>query len=537
MSKTKKQNFTRNVMILMISQIIVKFLGLFYRLYLTNKEGFGDVGNAIYSSGFQIYVLLLTISSVGVPNAISKLISERLSRNNVKNAVKVFKISLVLFSIIGFTCSLLLFFGADIIANKILIIPESKLTIQVLSPSIFFVSVISVFRGYFNGRANMKPTARSQTIEQLSKTVLTIIIVEFLSIIYVNNSNRTIYMAAGANLATTFGTIISLFIIFRFYRNDKLIVNKNIKTKSESIKNIVLKILQVSIPITFSVILGTINKNIDSITVVRLLKSFLTENEAKIQYGILSGKVDTLVTLPMALNIALSTSLVPNISASIAKNNIQDVKKKISYSLLITNIIGLPCMVGMIIFATPILNLLFPNASSGSFVLQISAIGMYIILVNQTITSILQGLGKQNIPVISLSIGVLVKIIINIVLIPINPKYFILGGTVGASVGTILCYLVSLIINFSYLRKTVKIKFYLANQYFKPIISSIIMAYISLNSFHYLKFIFSEKISTILSILIAIIVYGLCVFLIFSKKKSRKFNKKQKLKTVDTLRV
>ena len=207
MKKKKKQGFTQGVIILLASQIFIKILGLFYRLYLTNKEGFGDSGNAIYSSGFQIYAILLTLSSVGVPNAISNLISEKLSIGDIKNANRIFKVAFCLFAFIGFMCSVILFLGAEYIANKILQIPEAKLTLQVLAPSVFFVSSMSVMRGYFNANGDMKPMATSQTIEQISKTLFTIIIVEYIDI-YININNKTMVMDTIQVFHTMVNTLI-----------------------------------------------------------------------------------------------------------------------------------------------------------------------------------------------------------------------------------------------------------------------------------------------------------------------------------------
>lgn len=127
---------------------------------------------------------------------------------------------------------------------------------------------------------------------------------------------------------------------------------------------------------SMTAILGTINKNIDSMTVVRGLKSFLSEEQAKIQYGILSGKVDTLVTLPMSLNMAFATALVPSISSSKAIGDIETIRKRVSFSMLISMLIGMPCMIIMILFAKQILELLFPNATSGAFIYQISCLGI-----------------------------------------------------------------------------------------------------------------------------------------------------------------
>ena len=170
----KKDGFMKGVMALMFSQVLIKMLGLISKIYLTNKEGFGDKGNAIYSSGFQIYALLLTFSSTGVPNAIAKLVSERVAIGDNKGAHRIFKIAFFTFAFFGLIGTILLFVGAETIATKWLEIPEAKYCLVMLSPSIFFVSITSVLRGYFNGRQNLSVTAKSQTIEQIFKTVFTI---------------------------------------------------------------------------------------------------------------------------------------------------------------------------------------------------------------------------------------------------------------------------------------------------------------------------------------------------------------------------
>ena len=150
MSKIKKEGFMQGVLALMCSQVIIKILGLIYSMYLTNRKGFGDNGNAIYMSGYQIYAMLLTLSSIGVPNAISKLVSEKLAVGDRKGADRIFKIAFVTFAFIGFCGTLFLFVGANVIANVWLQIPEAEYTLMTLSPAIFFVSISSVIRGYFN---------------------------------------------------------------------------------------------------------------------------------------------------------------------------------------------------------------------------------------------------------------------------------------------------------------------------------------------------------------------------------------------------
>ena len=193
--KLKKESFMGGVLVLMISHILIKILGLIYRVYLTNKQGFGDTGNAIYSSGFQIYALLLTFSSVGILNAIAKLVSEKLAIGDNKGAYRIFKIAISIFGLLGFLGTVILFSNAKLISNVYLGIPEAEMTIIALAPSAFIVSILAVFRGYFNGRERIKVTANSQSLEQVLKTIFTFAIVEIFSYVSKNNTSM---MVAGA---------------------------------------------------------------------------------------------------------------------------------------------------------------------------------------------------------------------------------------------------------------------------------------------------------------------------------------------------
>lgn len=531
--KIKKQGFIQGIISLIFSQVIIKILGLAYKLYLTNKEGFGDAGNAIYSSGFQIYGLLLTLSSIGVPNAVAKMVSEKLSIGDNKGANRVFKISLFTFSIIGFCSSLILFFCAKVISNTWLQIPEAEATLICLSPSIFFVSIISVIRGYFNGRQDMKATANSQSLEQLLKTILTIILVE---IVYFYNNKNTRLMAAGANLATTFATIGSFFYLYKYYLIRKKEINFEIKSSISKHKrtrflSVIKNIIVVTIPMSLTSILISINKNVDSITVVRGLKNFLSESDSKIQYGILSGKIDALISLPLSFNLAFATALVPAVAGAVSNNNKNEVIKKISFSLLITILMGMPSTVGIFLFAKPILNLLFPNANSGELIFQIASISIIFTALSQTVNAALQGLGKIYVPAIALSIGVIFKIILNIVLVPISPDVFVLGGIRGAAFATVICHIIAFIISFLVLRKTINLKIDKYRFFIKPGIATCIMGFCSRYGYNLLQSIINVKMATIVSIIIAIIIYifAIIILKIFNKNEILRFSLATKL--------
>ncbi len=515
--KIKKESFMQGVLALMVSQVLIKFLGFAYKWYLTNKEGFGDEGNAIYSAGYQIYALLLSISSIGVPNAVSKLVAERLSVGDSKGAHRIFKIAFATFGVIGLVGTLLLLLGAKRI-SLMMGIPEAEMTLVALSPSIFFVSIMSVIRGFFNGRSKIKVTANSQTLEQVFKTVFTIIVVE---IVAVFSGVNTALMAAGANLATTMATVASFMYLYTYYkihRREKIetevISTKKSKVMSKPILEIVKNILWVSIPISLSSILVSINKNIDSFTVVNLLKNFLPEMEAKAQYGILSGKVETLTSLPLSFNVAFATALVPAISAARAKGELNKGVKRISFSLLTTIIIVLPCVVGMVVFAEPILKLLFPNASSGAWIMQVCVLATIFTAMEQTINGALQGLGKVMVPATALTIGVIAKLIVNLILVPIPTDICPLGGAAGAAFATDVCHIIAFSIVFTVLRKTVDLKLSFSKMVLKPIIASVMMAIVSYGVYILLNSIISQNLATIVALVVAVITYALSVIVL-----------------------
>ena len=503
----KKETFMQGVVTIMFSQIAIKLLGLIYTLYLTNREGFGDAGNAIYASGYQIYALLLTISSIGVPNAISKLVSERLALGDHKGANRIFKIALATFGIIGAIGTMLLLFGAHTIAYNWIQIPEAELTLIALSPAIFFVSISSVFRGYFNGRRSLKITARAQTLEQIFKTVLTIAAVEIVAYV---TSTSTAMMAAGANVATTIATFSSFAYLFIYYRVRRREIGNEIENsvnyKYQNVKTIVKNILMVSIPLTLSSIMSSFNKNIDSFTVKRILSTYMDSNLATRLYGILAGKVDTITNLPLAINIAFATALVPAISALKAQNDKATTTKRVSFSLLTSMLIGLPCVAGLIIFAQPILNLLYPNANQGAVLLQFIAIGTLFSILDQTINGALQGLGKVMVPAMALGTGCIVKLILNVILLRIPDL-----NVYGAAIGSIACHAVAFTIVFNVLKKHVQLKLPFKKFVFKPLIATTIMGICSYTLFTILNGIKMGNKATIISIIFAIIIYLISV--------------------------
>ncbi len=527
------------VIVLMLSQVIIKIVGLIYKLYLTNKDGFGDKGNAIYGSAFQIYALFLTISSIGVPNAVSKLVSSKVAIGDNKEAYRIFKIAFAMFGILGFLGSSILFFGANYIANEYLQIPEAEITILALAPSVFLVSIASVLRGYFNGRENLSVTANSQSLEQIFKTIFTVFIVEEIASI---SSNNTLLMAGGATLGTTLATLFSLIYLYKYFIKRKENVweevNSSKKHKKDNVISVIKGILVVSIPISLCSLFSATNKTIDALTIVRILKDIIGEEQATLEYGILSGKVDTLITLPFSFNIAIATALVPTIAGAIARKENNTVKRRIKFSMLATILIGLPCTIYMCIFSRQILEILFPNASSGANMLSIASLSIIFVVLSQTINGALQGLGKVNITVIAFACGSIVKLILNLLLIP---KI----GINGASISSLISHITSFFICFITLRKSLDISFESKKFLIKPVISNIIMIVISYFTWKKLYLIIPHKILFIFCLFIGIITYVISIIVLKNLSKEeifmipygQKIYKKRKNKTLKRSKI
>ena len=212
-------SFMKNVIILMCSEILVKVLGMIYKLVITNMEGFGNTGAGYYASGYQIYALLLTLSSIGIPSVISKLVSERLAIGDKTGAQRIFKIALKFFATLGLIFSILLYFGAEFIANNILNVPDTVYVMRVLAPAIVFVSISAVLKGYFAGQQNMKPTSVAQTLEQFLNCVLSI------TFVYACIGKDAYIMAAAGNLSTTLAIMITFVYLINYYKRNKLEIN------------------------------------------------------------------------------------------------------------------------------------------------------------------------------------------------------------------------------------------------------------------------------------------------------------------------
>ena len=501
----KKQTFMNGVFVIMGSQILIKLLGFIYRIVQTNIPQFADVGNSYYSSGYQVYTFILAIATMGIPNTISKLVSEKITVGDKRGAHKIFKTAFLVFVSIAVAFALCLFFGAGIISTNLLHNPGVKYTLMSLSPAIIFVSMSAVLRGYFIGMENVSEYSKAQIIEQIVNCVFSIIFVLML----LNTSPEV--MAAGSTLATTVGTSTAFFYLCRYYMKNRneiwSEINKSKKFIEESRRKIAKKLISYAIPISLGSVISTLAGIIDVVTVVNGLQKkgydLITANQ---KYGILSGKVDVLLSVPLAINVAFSVALVPFISAAIARHRKDEAISKINYSLKISSLIALPCTIGLFVLAQPIFKMLFPNAPQGALLLQIECWMLFFSVIDQTLVGALQGIGKMMVPGISLLVGATVKCILNMIFIPIY-------GEVVPAVTSIIYIAIACIIAGVVLYKNLKEKMPIRETILKPAIASVVMGVFTFLSYKGCTMLsLGNTISTIISIVVSVIIYVLCVF-------------------------
>lgn len=512
--KKTANSFMKNVAILIFSQLLIKVLGLIYKLVITNVPGFGDTGLGYYSAGYQIYALLLTLSSIGIPSVISKLVSERIAIGDTKGAQRIFSIAFKFFTTLGFVLSFALFFGADFIATNILNVPDVAHVMRVLSPAIVFVAMSAVYRGYFSGQQNMKPTSVSQTLEQFLNCLLSI------TFVYACVGKDTYIMAAAGNLSTTCAIVITFVYLLMYYKHNRLNTKGSMPSpeRGKSNKELLKTILGISIPITVSSLISVISGVIDTATVSNCIQiayeapdmtKEALEALAMESTGILS-KVDTLVSFPLAINLAFSTALVPAVSEALAIKDKKTASRRLSFSFFASLIIILPCSLGFIALADPILKMLYPTASNGAGVFMIASVSMILTALSQTMTGGLYGVNQSKIPAIAAGLGAAIKFILNMILIR-NPNIGIYGASISSFVYAIIVFFIS----YKVMNRCVNMHIKFRKHILKPVLSAIGMGLIVLGAHKLFNMALGNTISTILAILVGALSY--CILILFTK--------------------
>lgn len=450
----KKTTLVGGVAVLGIAGLISKVIGMFFRIPLTNLIGSGGLG--LYQAVYPTYSLLLTISTAGIPVAISRLVSESITMGRRKNAQAILRTALLLLTGIGLFFTLLVLAFSHQLAAR-MGDAEATAGFMAIAPAVLLVTAMSAFRGYLQGHGNMRPTAISQLIEQAAKVALSLP----LSVLGLQRGGVAL-AAAGALFGITLGEGLALlFMIAAYAFNRRRVSPSTLQDASgeqaaESFGALAKKLVRIAIPITIGSSIVPLASYIDSAMIrLRLMRAGFSVEEARSLYGLLSGSALSLINVPTVLATAVCIGLVPAISAARIQRRTEEVHDLSRLGLRLGSLIGLPCGVGMSMLSVEIIRLLYPRLPENEIIitgsiLSLSALTIFFFTQVQATTGILQGVGLQRIPMASLVAGVACKILLNYTLIAI-PSINIYG----APLASITCYAVSMIVNFLWVVKKV----------------------------------------------------------------------------------
>ncbi len=463
-----KRSFIKGAAILGIAALLSKVLGAVYRIPYQNITG--DIGLGVYSKVYPIYSMLLILATAGFPIAISKLVSEHLAVGDKKGAKRILKISIYVLTATGTLFFLALFFGANRLAvwmgNQ-----ELSLAIKSVSFALLIVPAMAAFRGYYQGHQFMTPTAYSQIVEQIVR-VATILV---LSYWFMTQPQYGVYYAgAGAVFGAFTGAVFSFIVLILFWRKASVFTDEIaaevpvVESQELPTIDVIKRILYYALPIALGSLIIPLLGVVDSFTVSNMLQyTGFSVIDSEYWFGVYT-RGQPLVMFASFFAISLSLALVPSISEAQVKNDQQLIISRSELALRLSLNIGLPASVGLAVLAEPINIMLYEN-SAGTNTLTALAFTTVFAIIEITSSGILQGIGQVTLPAKNLFIGILVKLLLNLLLI----TQF---GIIGAAIATVFGYGLAALLNMIAINKYIGFKIGVVNFFLKPTIAVSIMA-------------------------------------------------------------
>ena len=510
--------FVQGAAILGIAGLLVKIIGAVYRIPLANIVG--ESGMAYYEVAYPYYSWLLVISSAGLPTAISKLVSERIALGDIVGAKRVFRAALRLLFVIGIVTAVLLFVLSSPIANLSGAAP-ARYSLMALSPALLFVSVMCAYRGYLQGMQCMTGTAISQIVEQLIKLIFGF----GLAFLFVKTSPDAPELAAmGALIGVSVSELVALAVIKFYYdariRNRSLPVCVSTKGAKGGLRGSIIKrLLAIAIPITIGASIMPVTGIADSVFIINFLEKHdiamgiaeeIANESARVAYTVLRSYVTPLINMPAVLTLSLSMSLVPAISQAVTRKEKRIVNAASRTGIKLAMFIGAPCAAGLFILGGPIMSLLYSAVRNNQDrfiqaqqVMYIAAVGVLFLSLVQTLTGIIQGLGKPRVPVYFLALGGIVKVVSMLVLMQFTSM-----GILGAALSTVLCYAVAGIADTVYVIRKTRMNISYTDTFAKPLFSSIVMGFAVFAVYTLGSKLGHPTLATLASLCVGVAVYG-----------------------------
>lgn len=509
----KNRTFLKGAIILIIFNLIGKAIGAVYRIPLARI--IGSVGMGQYQLAFPLYCLILTVSTSGIPVAISKLVAEYNAKEQFKDSKRLLSISIIILFILSLAGSALMFFGAKMFAmfqgNS-----SAYITYYGIAPAVLFVGLMSALRGYFQGNLMMTPTAVSGLIEQVAKLAIGL----FLAIKLIDYG--VMYAVFGALLGISISEFLALLFLGICYIVHKFKNRAKTSSQIQTNREITKQLFSLALPITLGGLISPLATMIDSFVAVNVLMSInYTSEVATMMLGLESGVVEPLINLPVVIALSISTVLLPSLSSMNAEKNKQKIKQLIEKAYQITLSLSAVSAVCFVIFGRQIISLLYGGSFSDAEILLavkllfISSSNIIFLSLFHLSTSILQALGHAKFAVKTLLIGSLLKVLLNVTLIRI-PEVNIMGAVIAS----VACYALVFALN----QRKVKLLTDASakNTIFYTSIQAGAVCVFAFFSNHFLSVFLSPTISLIVAGIISLIIFFATYYAFFINGKNSK---------------
>ena len=512
MQESKEQKYLKGAAILAAASVFVKLIGAVYKIPIYNI--LDDGGRGSFQVTYNVYTLILTISTAGVPAAMSRLVSSANAGGSARLVKRYFSSALPAFLVLGLIAMIAMFVFADAFAglmNDSLAAPG----IRVLAPSVFFACIISVYRGYAQGHEQMIPTAASQVVEVICKAAFGIVIAMQLA-----SANYEMHIvSAGAIAGVTVGLALCVPLLIWYKRRmDRKL--KNIDSDPEEVPGhmrVLGRLMKVSIPITISASFMAIMTFIDTSVVLGRLQTgplMLTEAAARDQFGIYTLALP-IYNLPLALVVPVSISIIPAIAAALAMGRGDQARGIMQSSVKLVNLLAMPAAAGLMVLATPILVALYGDSRQlTATILTILGAASFFASLQYITTAILQANGHERVALMTFPVGAALKIVLAYFLAG-NPNY----GIIGSPIGTLACFVVISLLNFAFIIAMVKERPKYSAVFIKPLLCTAAMAVVAYLVYELLYWLGSGLIGTaryaVIVYLAGAIVAGIAVYVVF----------------------
>ena len=502
----KKNSFIQGAVILAVSGIIVKLIGAVSRIYLSRFLGGEGIG--LYQMAYPIYLLCLSISTAGLPVAISIMVSERNAIHDFLGGQRILKIALSVLTLTGLLFSVGLYFGSSVlIDHHIVRDPRAYWSLIALAPAVFCATISATMRGYFQGIQNMTPTAVSEVIEQFIRVVTMI----GLAIILLPKGLE--FGAAGATFGAAPGAAAAILTLGWFYWHDRKhrkmwYMSQDKSIVPDSTWNIMKRLFILAIPVSCANIMIPIVSNIDLFIVPKRLEvAGFNVEQATTLFGYLTGMATALINMPTIVTSSMSSSLVPGISEASIKKDFDTIRRRARTALRLASVFTLPAAIGLGVIATPISTMLYATPNAGPCI-AIMSIGIFFLGIQQVTTGILQGLGKTAVPFINLIVSGCVKVAFSWNLTAM-PQFGVLGAAFATDTDFAVAAALNLLFLYRYMRFNMDYGHLL-----KVAIASAVMGVAVYFSFGaIIGAIHSNTLSALLAICIGVVVYALGILL------------------------